>query len=107
MCTSPGSAAHSKMRGKSESVSHFYWIFASFFLNTSMNMLLLECQKKHEKYNVKVGKVLNLIIYIYMYLYKKKKNQQEEGEGLCIKVAWGGREHGKPSNPGRSVNTMQ
>lgn len=47
---------------------HFFFFllldFASFFLNTSMNMLLLECQK-HEKYNVKVGKVFNLIIYIY------------------------------------------
>lgn len=26
MCTSPGNAARSKMRGESESVSHFYWI---------------------------------------------------------------------------------
>lgn len=69
MCTSPGSAAHSKMRGK------------------------------HEKYNVKVGKVLNLMIYIY-----KKAGR---GRGLCIKVDWGGSEHGKPSNPGRSGNTMQ
>lgn len=30
MCTSPGSAAHSKMRGKSESVSLFFFFFIGF-----------------------------------------------------------------------------
>lgn len=62
-----------------------------------MNMPLLQCQK-HEKYNVKVGKVLNL---------EKKQKENTKGGVLCIKVDLGGSEHSKPSNPGRSINTMR
>lgn len=54
---------------------------------------------------LKWGRVSNLIIYIYLKNKTKKPNRS--GRGLCIKVDWGGSEHGKPSNPGRSVNTMQ
>lgn len=37
---------------------HIFIGVCQLLLNTSMNMPLLQCQK-HEKYNVKVGKVLN------------------------------------------------
>lgn len=66
-CVLPLGVRRTVKCGANRNLCHFIIFFlldfASFFLNTSMNMLLLECQK-HEKYNVKVGKVLNLIIYI-------------------------------------------